>query len=152
MLLELPATGAPLTARDCTRVYATLAWTCEQIFVVAAGWVDSIEVPESKVAAALAARLFGWQAAQWRALVPESVLLEDDRDAAPTTSARAAVAALTTAEPAHRIESLRALAVTIGQEVDLLTTRLSPVSDGAAARLAEFLRVDLERTAGTLEG
>ena len=106
MLFELPATSDPLTARDCTRVYGTLAWTCEQIFRVAAGWVDSIEVPESKVSVAVVARVFGWQAAQWRALVPESVLLEDDRGAAPTASARTAVAALTASEPARRRESL----------------------------------------------
>lgn len=152
MLFELPATSDPLTARDCTRAYATLAWTCEEIFRVAAGWVDSMEVPESKVAVAVVARVFGWQAAQWRALVPESVLLAGDRDAAPTASARRAVAELTAAEPARRRESLRALARTIGEEVDLLTARLSPVSDGAAARLADFLRVDLERTARTLWG
>ena len=152
MLLELSASDAPLTARECTRVYATLAWSCEQIFVVAAGWVDSIATPETKVAVAVTARVFGWQAAQWRALVPESVLLEDDRGAAPTRSARDAVAALTAAAPARRVDSLRALAATIGDEVGLLTARLSPVSDGAAARLAEFLRVDLERTTRTLEG
>ena len=152
MLFELSATSEPLTARDCTRAYSTLAWTCEQIFRVAAGWVDSVEVPESKVSVAVAARVFGWQAAQWRALVPESVLLENDRRAAPTTSARTAVAALTAAAPARRRESLCALVRTIGDEVDLLTARLSPVSDGAAARLADFLRVDLERTVRTLEG
>ena len=152
MLFELPATSDPLTARDCTRAYATLAWACEEIFRVAASWVDSMEVPESKVAVAVVARVFGWQAAQWRALVPESVLLADDRDAAPTASARRAVAELTAAEPARRRESLRALARTIGEEVDLLTARLSPVSDAAAARLADFLRVDLERTARTLGG
>ena len=152
MLLELPATGAPLTARECTLAYATLAWTCEQIFAVAARWVDSIEVPESKVAVAVTARLFGWQAVQWRALVPESVLLEDDREAAPTPSARAAVAALCSVEPGQGVESLRALAASIGEEVDLLTARLSLVSDGAAARLAEFFRADLERTTRKLEG
>ena len=42
-------------------------------------------------------------------------------------------------------ESMRA-------EVDLLTARLSPVSDGAARRLAEFLRADLERVSGALVG
>ena len=152
MLFELPATSDPLTARDCTRAYSTLAWTCEEIFRVAAGWVDSIEVPESKVAVAVAARVFGWQAAQWRALVPESVLLEDDRDAAPTGSARTAVAALAAADPSRRRESLRALVQSIGDEVDLLKARLSPISDGAGARLADFLRLDLERTARTLEG
>jgi hypothetical protein len=152
VLLDLPASDAPLTARECTRVLATLAWSCEQIFVVAAGWVDSIAAPETKVAVAVTARVFGWQAAQWRALVPESVLLEDDRVAAPTPSARAAVAALTAAAPARRVVSLRALTATIGDEVGLLTARLSPVSDGAAARLAEFLRIDLERTKSTLEG
>jgi hypothetical protein len=37
-------------------------------------------------------------------------------------------------------------------EVDLLTARLSPVSDGAGARLATFLHADLGRLSGMLVG
>jgi hypothetical protein len=108
--------------------------------------------PEAKVSVSVAARVFGWHAAQWRALIPESVLLEDDREAAPTAAVREAVAGLARAEPGARVDSLRALATQMRAEVDLLTARLSPVSDGAATRLATFLRTDLDRLAGTLAG
>jgi hypothetical protein len=152
VLFELPASDAPLTARECTRLYSTLAWSCDQIFLVAAGWVDGVAAPRRKAAVAVTARVFGWQAAQWRALVPESVLLEDDRSAAPAASARAAIDALRASDAAQRVESLRALVVAMADEVGLLTARLSPVSDGAAVRLAEFLRADLARATTTLEG
>jgi hypothetical protein len=152
VLLDLTETDVPLTARECTRAYATLSWTCEQIFLLTASWLDSIDRAETKVALSVAARVFGWQAEQWRALVPESVLLEDDRSAAPTPSARDAIAALAASEPPRRAESIGALASAMRDEVDLLTARLSPVSDGAAARLAEFLRGDLVRVSGALAG
>jgi hypothetical protein len=152
VLLDLTETSAPLTARECARAYATIAWTCEQIFHVTAGGIDSVDRAETKVALSVAARVFGWQAEQWRALVPESVLLEDARAAAPTAAARAAVAVLTASEPAALTDSLRALVRSMRDEVDLLTARLSPVSDGAATRLAEFLRGDLVRVSGALAG
>jgi hypothetical protein len=151
-LFDLTETDTPLTARESTRAYATLAWSCEQIFLVAAGWLDSEAAPERKVALSVAARVFGWQAEQWRSLVPESVLLEDDRGGAPTAVARETIAALRGAEPARHVESLRSVVVAMRDEVDLLTTRLSPVSDSAAARLAEFLRADLMRVSGSLAG
>ena len=149
MLFDLPEPPAALTAADCARVYSTVAWSCEQVFVVAAGWLDSM-APEAKVTVSVAARVFGWHAAQWRALIPESVLLDDDREAAPATSASGAIADLARAEPGVRVDSLRALADNMREEVDLLTDRLSPVSDGAATRLATFLRADLSRLSGTL--
>ena len=152
MLFDLPETSAALTAADAARVYSTVAWSCEEIFVVAAGWLDSMAAPEAKVSASVAARVFGWHAAQWRALVPESVLLENERTVAPGGAAAAAIAELVQAEPAVRIDSLRALAGKMRDEVDLLATRLSPVSDGAAARLVTFLRADLGWLSGTLAG
>ena len=152
MLFDLPETSAALTAADTARVYSTVAWSCEEVFVVTAGWLDSMPVPEAKVAVSVAARVFGWHAAQWRALVPESVLLEEHRSAVPGPAAAEAIAELVRAEPAVRVDSLRALAGKMCDEVDLLATRLSPVSDGAAARLATFLRADLGRLSGTLAG
>jgi len=152
VLFDLPESPAPLTAADTARVYSTVAWSCEQVFVVAAGWLDSMPSPEAKVSVSVAARIFGWHAAQWHALIPESVLLEEDRAAAPTAAVRDAVARLARTEPGARVDSLRALATQIRTEVDLLTARLSPVSDGAATRLAAFLRIDLERLSGTLVG
>ena len=149
VLFELPESGAALTAADCARVYSTVAWSCDQVFVVAAGWVDSMAVPESKVTVSVSARVFGWHAEQWAALVPESVLLADDRQAAPAPAAREAIAELAKAEPEVRVDSLRALAGRMGDEIDLLTARLSPVSDGAAIRLASFLYTDLGRLSGT---
>jgi hypothetical protein len=152
VLLDLTESTEPLTARECTRVYATLAWSCEQIFLTTAGWIDSVETAETKIALSIAARVFGWQAEQWRALVPESVLLDDDRAAAPVPAAREAMAALAAADPARRGDSLRALSETMQDEVGLLAERLSPVSDGAGARLAEFLRADLGRVSASLTG
>jgi hypothetical protein len=151
-LFDLPESGAALTAADTARVYSTIAWSCEQAFVVAAGWLDSISAPEAKVSVSVAARVFGWHAAHWRALIPESVLLEDARAAAPGAAAGKALTDLAEAEPEARLDSLRALAAEMRAEVDLLTARLSPVSDGAATRLAAFLRTDLERLSGTLVG
>jgi hypothetical protein len=152
VLFDLPETSAALTAADTARVYSTVAWSCEEIFVVAAGWLDSMPAPEAKVCVSVAARVFGWHAAQWRALVPESVLLEDARGAAPAAAAAAAIAELVQAEPTVRVDSLRALAATMRDEVDRLSTRLSPVSDSAAARLATFLHADLDRLAGAPAG
>ncbi|MEO8694684.1 MAG: hypothetical protein ABI658_14260 [Acidimicrobiales bacterium] len=152
MLFDLPESDAALTAADTARVYSTVAWSCEQAFVVAAGWLDSISSPEAKVSVSVAARVFGWHAAQWRALIPESVLLEDDRIAAPGPAAGKALTDLADAEPAARVDSLRALAAEMRAEVDLLTARLSPVSDGAATRLATFLQTDLGRLSGMLVG
>lgn len=152
MLFDLPESPASLTAADTARVYSTVAWSCEQVFVVSAGWLDSMASPQAKVSVSVAARVFGWHAAQWRALIPESVLLEDDREAVPTAAVREAVAGLARAEPGARVDSLRALASQMRAEVDLLMARLSPVSDGAATRLATFLRTDLDRLAGTLAG
>ena len=152
MLFDLPESPASLTAADTARVYSTVAWSCEQVFVVSAGWLDSMASPQAKVSVSVAARVFGWHAAQWRALIPESVLLEDDREAVPTAAVREAVAGLARAEPGARVDSLRALAAQMRADVDLLTARLSPVSDGAATRLATFLRTDLDRLAGTLAG
>jgi hypothetical protein len=152
VLFDLPEPLAPLTAADTARVYSNVAWTCEETFVVAAGWLDSIAAPEAKVAVSVAARVFGWHAAQWRALIPESVLLENDRNAAPAAAAVDAIAALIRTEPVVRVESLRALAGQMCEQVDLLTARLSPVSDGAAARLASFLRADLARLSGMVAG
>ena len=152
MLFDLPETPSSLTAADTARVYSTVAWSCEQVFVVAAGWLDSMTSPQAKVSVSVAARVFGWHAAQWRALIPESVLLEDDRKATPAAAVREAVAVLARVEPEARVDSLRALATQMRAEVDLLTTRLSPVSDGAATRLATFLRTDLDRLSGTLVG
>ena len=152
MLFDLPESPASLTAADTARVYSTVAWSCEQVFVVATGWLDSMASPEAKVSVSVAARIFGWHAAHWHALIPESVLLEDDREAAPTAAVREAVAGLARAKPGARVDSLCALATQMRAELDLLTARLSPVSDGAATRLATFLRTDLDRLAGTLAG
>jgi len=152
VLFDLPESPASLTAADTARVYSTVAWSCEQVFVVAAGWLDSMASPEAKVYVSVAARVFGWHATQWHALIPESVLLENDRKAAPTAAVREAVVALARAEPGARVDSLRALAAQMRADVDLLTARLSPVSDGAATRLATFLRTDLDRLAGTFAG
>ena len=152
MLFDLPEPPASLTAADTARVYSTVAWSCEQVFVIAAGWLDSMASPEAKVSVSVAARIFGWHAAQWRALIPESVLLEDDRTAAPATAVREAVAGLARSEPEARVDSLRTLAAEMSAEVDRLMARLSPVSDGAATRLAAFLRIDLDRLSGTLVG
>jgi hypothetical protein len=150
VLFDLPEPEAPLSAADCARVYSTVAWSCEEVFVLAAGWLDSIPAAEIKVTVSVAARVFAWHAAQWRALIPESILLEGDRQAAPAKGAREAIALLAGAEPAVRARSLRALADDMGNEVDLLTARLSPVSDGEATRLAGFLRADLGRISETL--
>ena len=146
----MPEPLAALTAADTARVFANVAWSCEQVFAVTAGWLDSMAPPEAKVSVSVAARVFGWHAAQWRALIPESVLLENDRNAAPAAAASQAIAELAQAEPGARVDSLRALAAEMRAEVDLLTARLSPVSDGAATRLATFLHADLGRLAGTL--
>ncbi|MEO5838675.1 MAG: hypothetical protein ABIQ73_17935 [Acidimicrobiales bacterium] len=152
MLFDLPESPAALTAADTARVFSTVAWSCEQVFVVTAGWLESISSPEAKVSVSVAARVFGWHAAQWRALIPESVLLEDDRAAAPGAAAGESVAALVRAKPQERVDALRALAAEMGSEVDLLTARLSPVSDGAATRLATFLQTDLGRLSAMLVG
>ena len=148
----MPEPPASLTAADAARVYSTVAWTCEQVFVVAAGRLDSMASPEAKVSVSVAARVFGWHAAQWRALIPESVLLEDDRKVAPAAAVREAVAGLARADPEAVVDQLRALAAEMRAEVDLFTARLSPVSDGAATRLATFLRADLDRLSGMLAG
>ena len=47
--------------------------------------------------------------------------------------------------------SLVGLVDKIRGEIDLLTARLSPVSDGAAARLATVLRADLGRVSAVLD-
>ena len=151
-MLDLPEPPAALTAAGCARVYSTVAWSCEQVFEVAAGWVESAAAAETKVSLSVAARLFGWHAAQWRSLIPESVLLEDDRRAAPATAAREALAELALVEPGFRVNSLRVVAGKMRNEVDLLTACLSPISEGAAIRLATFLRADLDRLSGPLEG
>jgi len=150
VLFDLPEAAAPLSAADCARIYSTVAWSCEEVFVLAAGWLDSIPAAETKVSVSVVARVFAWHAAQWRALIPESILLENDRQSAPAPAAREAIALLARAEPAVRAQSLRSLADTMSNEVDLLTARLSPVSDAEAARLAGFLRADLVRVSETL--
>lgn len=150
MLFDVPEHFAALTAADTARVFSNVAWSCEEVFVVAAGWLDTLAAPEAKVSVSVAARVFGWHAEQWRALIPESVLLENDRNAAPAAATREAIALLAQAEPGARVESLRALAAEMRAEVDLLTARLSPVSDGAATRLAAFLHADLGHLTGTL--
>ena len=152
VLFDLPDPVAALTAAQCARVYSTIAWTCEQVFVEVAGWLDSIPKPETKVGLSVAARVLAWHCDQWRALVPESVLLEDDRQAAPGPAARGAVADLAGAEPAGRVRALCELAGRMRDEIDLLTARLSPVSDGAAARLSSVLRADLGRVTELLDG
>ena len=150
MLFDLPESKVPLSAADCARVFSTVAWSCEEVFVLAAGWIDSIPAAETKVKVSVAARVFAWHAAQWRALIPESVLLEDDRQATPSPTAREAITVLARAEPEVRVQSLGALAANMSGAVDLLTARLSPVSDGAATRLAGFLRADLGRLSEAL--
>jgi hypothetical protein len=145
VLFDPAESMAPLSAADCARVFSTVAWSCEEVFVLSAGWIDSIPVAETKVIVSVAARVFAWHAAQWRALIPDSILLEDDRRAAPAPTAREAIALLERAEPEVRVRSLGALAENMSGAVDLLTARLSPVSDGAATRLAGFLRADLGR-------
>jgi hypothetical protein len=151
VLFDLPEPAGALTAAQCARLYSTVAWTCEQAFVVAVGWLDSIAEPETKVKVSIAARVLAWHADQWRVLIPESVLLEDDRQAAPGPSARAALAGLAGAEPAARVRSLVGLVDNLRSEIDLLTALLSPVSDGAAARLATVSRADLGRLAEALD-
>jgi hypothetical protein len=150
VLFDLPEPVAPLRAADCARIYSTVAWSCEEVFVLAAGWLDSIPAAETKVTVSVVARVFAWHAAQWRALIPESILLEDDRQAAPAAAAREAIALLARAEPDVRAQSLRALADDMSHEVDQLSARLSPVSDGEATRLASFLRADLGRVSESL--
>jgi hypothetical protein len=152
VLFDLPESPAAFTAAHSARVYSTVTWLCDQVCAVAAGLIDSIPTPRTKVSLSVAARVFAWHADQWRALIPESVLLEDDRRAAPGPAARKALADLAGAEPLVRERSLRALVHEMRDEIDRLTARLSPVSDGAAARLATVLHADLGRLSEALEG
>jgi hypothetical protein len=119
---------------DAAREYTRLARVCEQLFAALGALAPQLPSPTAAVAAATMARRLGAHAAAWAELVPESVLLEDARAAAP------AVPAIEPAwDPVHAaIDALRA-------DLERLLTRTTTVADGAARRVARAMLADLDR-------
>jgi hypothetical protein len=121
------------TQRDAAGEYTRLAGACEALFAALGALAPQLP-PSSAVPAATLARRMGAHAAAWAELVPESILLAEARDAAPSV-----VPIEPAWVPVHAaIEALR-------RDLGALLTRSSPVADGAARRVARAVLADLDR-------
>jgi hypothetical protein len=119
--------------RDAAQEYTRLARTCESLFVALGALAPSLGPPAAAAAAAQLARRLGAHASAWAELVPESVLLEDARRAAPA-------AAIVEPSIATVVDALTELRSAVA---DLLT-RTTEVADGAARRQARSTAADLD--------
>jgi hypothetical protein len=121
---------------DAARHYPHLARACERLFVALGALAPQLPEPSAAVAASTVSRRLGDAASRWWALVPESVLLAETRDAAT-------VAAGATPDLAPDAAAARHAAEELSQELQTLLTRTSPVADAAARRLAVGALEDL---------
>ncbi len=152
-----PAAVDPVSAVEAARTFEALALALETLFADVGAWVRDSADPSVAVALATVSRRLGEQAVAWRALVPESVLLADARAAAHAAAAAGSVwGAAGVPRPgagdAERVRLLRSVLADLGAHAAALAVRLSPVADGAAARQASVLAVDLAAADGALAG
>lgn len=126
--------------RDAAREYPRISSVCETLFETIGALAPHLGPASAVVAATPLARHLGAHAEAWRELVPESVLLEDDRAAAPSSPPvdRSLVGVVAA------VESLRS-------ELAELLTRTSPVADAPARRQAEATIADIDRSLANLK-
>jgi hypothetical protein len=121
------------TQRDAAREYTRLARECDALFAALGALAPRLEPDAAANAAAWLARRLGDHATAWAALVPESVLLADARDAAPD------VAAIDpdVASVLPRLQRLR-------DDLAEILTRTTEVADAAARREARATGADVD--------
>jgi hypothetical protein len=127
--------GAFWSQRDAAREYTRLARWCESLFAATGSLAPRLTTAAATNAAATLARRLGGYAAQWAALVPESVLLADARAEAPRPMVVDPV-------PAQVFPALEALA----RDLRALLDVTSDVADAPARRLAREVVEDLAAT------
>jgi hypothetical protein len=103
------------TQVDAARHYPHLARACERLFVALGALAPQLPEPSAAVAASTVSRRLGDAASRWWALVPESVLLAETRDAAT-------VAAGATPDLAPDAAAARHAAEELSQELQTLPT------------------------------
>ncbi|HEX7094448.1 MAG TPA: hypothetical protein VF183_01100 [Acidimicrobiales bacterium] len=128
-----PNAPAHWTQQDAARGYVDFARRCEALFAALGTVAPRLDDPASTVAAAVLGRQLGLHAAAWSELVPESVLLEDARAAAP---ARAEVPPTLDAI-ADALGALRA-------DIEAFLTRSSDVADAEARALGRRMLDDID--------
>jgi hypothetical protein len=121
------------TQRDAAREYTRLARQCEALFTALGTMAPRLDPPASAAAASQLARRLGEHAATWAGLVPESVLLADERASAASASA---------IEPT--LAAVVAAVAELRDDLDALLTRTTEVADGAARRAARSTCVDID--------
>ena len=125
-----PPTDPPaLTAADTAREFTGLARRFTSAFASFGRWSTTEPAPRRRVLST-ASRILGAHAAEFAALVPESVLLADARDAGAAEPIGGAVDARTVLEELDR---------TIAE----IAARATPSADGAFLRCAAHARADL---------
>ena len=127
------------TQRDAAIEYTRYAALCDALFTTAGETVAVVADAETKIALATLSRRAGLHAAAWGELVPESVLLADERASAVTPTAIAR-------DPAAIATALR----TLRADLDAAVARMSPVADRPALRLAADVLADIDEALAVL--
>jgi hypothetical protein len=119
--------------RDAAAEYRRLAAVCESLFRALGALAPSLPTPQETVAAATLARRLGAHASAWDELVPESVLLEDARRAAPAVP-----------ETAPEWPAVAAGLAALRRDLRALLERTTDLADAPARRLARQVLADLD--------
>ncbi len=131
-----------MNAADNARACASLQWVTGRLFELMGGWVALVEDPEEAVWLATLSRHLGGHVTSFAAVMPDSVLLAEDREVTPADPTLAATldALVDTADPAG---VGAALAAQLATECGEIRDKCASHADGSLRRAVEFLMIDL---------
>ena len=130
---------------DGARIFGGIAWLSSQLAQHFLGWasdgLDTSAAPEMRSMG----RRFEQQAGWWKALVPESVLLQDQVLDGPVSAEVAAIlTALKALPPGQRLAACGLVVDTWQEDVAGLAEAMTTVGDAPALRVAGLVGVDFE--------
>jgi len=133
-----------LTAEQTTIGVARQLWLSRQLAEVLAGWDAQGHHPGVRVWAATAHRRLDEHIEVWTTQLPESVLLEPQRNSPPDPGDEALLgAARAAADPGPFTDAARSLLAAAVAALDDLVADAGPVGDRALVRAVMIVRRDL---------
>ncbi len=131
-----------MNAAHNARVCASLQWLTSRLFELFGGWVERVDDPADAVWLATLSRHLGSHVAALAEVLPDSVLLADERAIVPAEPALedALVALADTSDP---VGVAAALTGQLIRECAEMVTHCDPHADWSLRRAVEFLMIDL---------
>jgi len=131
-----------MNAADNARVCGSLQWVTGRLFELIGGWVARVDDPADAVWLATLSRHLGHHVAAFDDVMPDSVLLSDERAVSPADAVvEPTLAAL--ADTADPVGTAGALVVQLTAECGEILENCAPHADGSLRRVVEFLMIDL---------